>query len=269
MENKAFAQVVSSVGAVLEKQGYTQQPQQEEGEAGDRSVLFLGPDMAYGVFYEAKQQRFLLRYCGMEEGVPDEKWRDRSVLLFDPEDEADAARLTDSIISDFTDEVAGQDNAKATLDKLKKNRRKKDDTTDATFFYNRLVNIFPELREQIIRERIHYGEIRQVTFARTEVLPRMQALLDPVRDETAVKKLCGILCELYENGNFDVRSIITIVLLNNLSDAAYEALKPFFAKDLADAAKEARALRGKRIKPEKPPKKKRIVAQSLDGQRMR
>lgn len=268
MENKAFEQVVSSVGAALEKQGYTRQPQ-DESESGDRSVLFIGPEMAYGIFYEAKQQRFLLRYCSVEEGIPDEKWRNRSVLLFDPEDEADAARLTDSIIADFTDEVAGQDNAKAALAKLKKTRRKKDDTTDATFFYNRLVNIFPELREQILRERIRYGEIRQVTFARTEVLPRMQALLDPARDETAIKKLCGILCELYENGNFDVRSIITIVLLNNLSDPAYEALKPFFTKELDDAGREARALRGKHIKPEKPPKKKRIVAQSLDGQRMR
>lgn len=263
---KAFEKVVSSVGAALEQQGYARQ--EAPGAEGGQAALFIGPEMAYGVFYEEKQKRFILRYCDVEDGRPDEKWRNRSVLLFDPEDEQEAHRLTDSIIADFSEEVSARANTSAALAKVKKNRKqKKSDTTDAVFFYNRLVNVFPELREAIILERIHYGEIRQVSFAKREVLPRMAALLAENRDEGAVKKLAAILGELYLNGNFDVRSIITMTLLNGLSDSAYAALLPLFEKDLSDGAKAARRLRGKRVKPEKPPKKKRIVAENLDGKR--
>ena len=267
MEQKAFEQIAARLQAELEKQGFTRD---EDSTPAKGSVVFLGSDMAYGVFYEKESRRFSLRYCDVEEGVPSAEWRSRSVLLFDPENEEDAHRMAESIAADFVDEVTEKDNTAAAVKALAKTRHKKteDSKTDALFFYNRLVNLFPELREEITVERITYGEIRTAAFAREKVLPRTHALLQKAAaPDTSLKKLAEIYSELYMNGDADVRAVITWVLLNSLSDEELARLTPYFSADMTAGCKAARHIRGKKLKPEKPHKMRHIVAENLDGER--
>jgi len=267
LEQKAFERIIKSLQAVLEKQGYVlDQDGMRKGDSGMQAV-FVGKEMAYGVFYISGNKRFELRYCSVENDVPDEKWRNRSVLLFDPENEEDASSMTNSIISDFTDEVSEKDKTVAALQMVRKHRKKKngESKTDSLFFFNRLVNVFPEIREELTVERITYGQIRTATFAKEKVLPKLHTLLQGAPSEAAVKKIGEIFSELYMNGDVDVRSTITFVLLNNLSDEETEKIVPYFTKDMKTGCTAARSMRGKKFKPEKPKKHKRIVAESLNG----
>jgi hypothetical protein len=69
---------------------------------------------------------------------------------------------------------------------------------------------------------------------------------------------------MYVSGDLDVRSIITIVLLNGLSERAVEALKPNFSQELAKAHKSALKMKGKKVKPEKKKKRSQIMAATLN-----
>lgn len=269
MEQKAFEQVVTRMREVLEKQGYMlDENSVRKGKVG-LHAFFVGPELAYGIFYEFETKRFVLRYCNVEDGKPEEKWRNRSTLLFDPENEVDAHHMVDSIVADFTDEVTEKDNTVAALQQVKKHRHKKgeESKTDSLFFFNRLVNVFPEIREELTVERITYGQIRTAAFARETVLPKTHMLLQGVPDESSVKKLAEIYSELYMNGDIDVRSVITFVLLNDLSDEELAKLEPYFTDDIKKGYKSARSLRGKTLKPEKPKKRRHIVAENLNGVR--
>jgi len=271
LEQKAFKQVVTRLRAVLEKQGFPLNQDSVCQNSEGMHAFFIGREMAYGVFYEAEKKRFILRYCSVENGQPEGKWRNRSALLFDPENEEDASRQTDSIIADFTDEVTEKDNKEAVVQRVTKHRRHRgeESKTDALFFYNRLVNVFPELREEIIQERVTYGQIRTATFAREKVLPKMHTLLQGDAQKQQLKKLAEIYSELYANGDTDVHAVITFVLLNSLSDAEVEKLEPYFTPEMKIGCQFARKMRGKKLKPEKPKKqsKNRVVATLNDMER--
>ncbi len=66
-----------------------------------------------------------------------------------------------------------------------------------------------------------------------------------------MEKFAGVFNLQYNNGDVDTRAIITIVFLNSLDDADYNALYDHFSDDLKVAALNARAFKGKTVKPEK------------------
>ena len=65
----------------------------------------------------------------------------------------------------------------------------------------------------------------------------------------------------------DLRSIVTAAFLNGLSDSAFETVQEQLGDELKKCAKYTRKLRGKKIKPEKKKKQKKVVAKPLDNRR--
>ena len=126
------------------------------------------------------------------------------------------------------------------------------------------MNLEPSLKGKMLEERVKYGDIRNVAFAREEVVPVVQGLLASGTPEQ-VEKLAGIFNELYENGDMDVRSILTIILLNSLEPAAVqEKLAPHFTEDMAKGYKAGLKMKGKKVKPEKVKKQSKVVADALE-----
>lgn len=263
MEQNAFNLVTKKVGEALEAQGYSLLTNQKP-EEGAKSAVFAGEDTAYAVLYRAEQKRFELKKCDMTENGPNGKWKSLSVWLFDPE--TDSLQQAQSIVEDFTETVAGPKKlAAAARSSAKKKRRKDDDSNvDPIFFFNRFVGVFPELKDEMNREREAYGDIRAVTFAREKLLPKLEALCSEGTDKNAVSRSCTLLCEMYLSGDLDVRSIITIVILNGLSGKAVETLKPLFTPEMAKGYKSGRKMKGKKVKPEKKKKKSKIMAATLN-----
>ncbi|WP_416201075.1 MAG: DUF4304 domain-containing protein [Thermocaproicibacter melissae] len=261
MEQNAFDYVTQKVGEVLQERGFSQ-VKNTAAEKDKQSVVFAGDDLAYGIVYQVDKKRFELKKCGMTDEGPDKKWKSVSVWLFDPE--TDSKDQLQDIVNDFTDSVAGQIQ-KAVGQAQKKKRRKDDDNNvDTIFFFNRFVGIFPELKDELNDERSLYGQVRSVTFAREKLLPKIEELCTSGGNTSAVNRCATLLSEMYVSGDLDVRSIITIVLLNGLSERAVEALKPNFSQELAKAHKSALKMKGKKVKPEKKKKRSQIMAATLN-----
>ena len=110
--------------------------------------------------------------------------------------------------------------------------------------------------------------VRGVTFAKEHVLPKIESLLSSGRPEQ-IKRLCDILGDMYAAGDMDVRSIITIVLLNGIHDpeTGEQKMVPQFRKELQEAYRAGKKYRGKTVKPEKKKKQKKYSAETLNDLR--
>jgi hypothetical protein len=261
LEQKAFDLITEKVGAALAEQGFAK----AEGEWKDgngRAAVFTAEEAAYSVYYNEKSKRFELRTCEMDDGKPDGKWKCISMWLFDPE--TDSKAEAESILNDFIETIQGP---KRVAELKTKKKRKKDDENnpDPIFFFNRFVGIFPELKEELAEEKAKYGDVRAVTFTRNSLLPKIEALCAQTQKKDAIKRCCDLLNDMYVAGDMDVRSIITIVILNGIENqTALENMKPFFSDDLKKSHAAALKLKGKKIKPEKKKKETRVVADNLN-----
>ena len=151
-----------------------------------------------------------------------------------------------------------------------KKRRKKDEenNADPQFFLNRLVPVFPELRDEMNAERIVYGQVRTALFAAEKVAPKCENLAKNYKDSEPMKRMCTIFCDMYAAGDMDTRAVIQFGVLNNIKDEA--AIRNIIANftdgcDLQKVYKHSRKLIGKNIKPEKVKKKGKKVEARLNN----
>lgn len=260
MEQKAFDLIAEKVRSVLLEQGFQRKEdvQEEQGEA----AVYQSEDSTYSVLYEREAKLFHLRTCGVADGKPDNQWKKLSTWAFDPE--ADSAAYAASIAEDFAETLGGSTRKEIVRQQKKRKKKDEDAATDSQFFFNRLASVFPELRGEIAQEKGTYGTIRSVTFTREHVVSRVEQLAKTYPDTEPFKKLCNVLNDMYEHGDMDVRSIITIVLLNGINDQqALGNLSKSFSEDLSRVYAKAKALKGKKIRPEKKKKKPKYTGEML------
>ena len=266
MEQKVFDLIAGRTGEALAPQGF-QKAGVSAAEGVGTTALLTGENLAYSVFFDEKKKQFELRTCPMTDEGPDENWKVISRWLFDPEPGTSGMSEAESIANDFIETIEGPKRI-AAVQTAKKRRKGDENNADPLFFFNRLVGVFPDLRAEIAEERAWYGLVRGVTFAREHVLPKMDALLAGGNPDK-LRKLCEVLGDMYVAGDMDVRSLITIVLLNGMrdQDGVKEKMAPQFRKELAEAHKAALKYRGREVKPEKKKKEKKYSAEKLNDLR--
>ncbi len=260
MEQKAFDLIAEKVGAALNAQGFS--PMGTLQEETGRAALFTGESAAYSILYNQDKKRFELRTCDVDDGEPDGKWKSISIWLFDPE--SDSTSEAESIVNDFVETIQGPKRVAALATK-KKRKKDEENTSDPVFFFNRFVGVFPELRDELNEERAQYGDVRAVNFARRSLTPKIEALCTQTTRQEQIKRCCDLLNDMYIAGDMDVRSIITMVILNGIENqTAIDNMKPLFSDDLRKGHVSALKLKGKVIKPEKKKKEKKFVADNLN-----
>ena len=80
-----------------------------------------------------------------------------------------------------------------------------------------------------------------------------------------MERLSKSLSDMYDAGDLDVKGIITYILLNSIEDdKKFEQLTEKFTPEYKKIAVESRKLRGKKIKPEKPKKMSKFMADTLN-----
>lgn len=255
MDFNAFGLIESKLSEELIKQGFGEAQPLEE-DAG-RAVMYTAESLAYSLLYDEKAGHFELRSAALDEdGVPG-TWRRLALWLFD-EKEGERSDA-ESIANDFLDIVRGPKQIKQAQQKRKRGKDE-DRSVDPAFFINRLVNVFPELKEEINGEKIVYGQVRPATFLKEKVVGKCENLAKTRPQSDAMKKLCALLDDMYKNGDMDLRSVITAVLLNGLSDEAFAAVREQLGDELQKNTRFSRRLKDKNIKPEKKKKKKKVEA---------
>ena len=261
MDQKAFDLIVNRLDTVLKEQGF----QKQKGfvdEVEGKSVFFLGEHSAYSVLYNEQEMRFELRSTDMTDEGPDtDKWKSISNWLYNPE--TDTIKDAESIANDFTETLQGDDRRAALRAARRKPQKDKDNNPGPVFFYKRLVQVFPELKDEVAEELAAYEQFRAVTFAKTYVVPKIEAQAKK-KDAADTKKLCSLLDDFYKNGDFDVRSIISMVIFNGISEEGrknlLEHMSPEFQKYYHKAA--VRYI-NKKVKPEK--EKRQRASRDLSG----
>lgn len=263
MEQKAFEFIQNKLQEALSLQGFGEAAPLESDKG--RAVMFTTGEVAYGLFYEAKKHFFVLRSAAMKTEKEPGEWRQLSQWLFD-EKENDMSDA-ESIANDFL-EIVGATKRQEIVKSAKKKRKKdEENNADPQFFLNRLVPIFPELRDEMNRERIEFGEVRCAVFAKEKAAPKCEALAREYKDSEPMKRLCAVLCDMYTAGDMDTRAVLVYGVLNNIKDET--AIANIIAGfedgcDLQKVYKHSRRLMGKNIRPEKKKKEKKVVAK-LEG----
>lgn len=253
MDFNAFQWIQDSLAQELGTQGFGAAEPLED-PAG-QAAMFRTGEVAYSLLYDRKGQRFLLRSATLDDSGKPGDWRSLSTWLYD-EREGDRSDA-ESILNDFLEVIRGPKRVEYVQQKRKRGKDE-ERSVNPLFFLNRLVNIFPELKDELNEEKIVYGQVRSVTFIKEHVVPKCEDLAAKYPDSEPCKKLCALLDDMYKNGDLDLRSVITASLLNSMSDGAFASLRERLGEELQKDIKFTRKLKDKKIKPEKKKKQKKV-----------
>lgn len=256
MDYKFMNNITDKVAAVLEPQGY--QRQTVDSNSKECASLFIGESNAYMIMYNSTKKLVALKVCGISDNAPDNQWKSMNTWIFDPE--TDGPKEANSIGNDFADAL---DTRKPKITNKGKKKNSDDGNVDPKFFCKRLVNVFPELKEEIWEEEDGYDPFRGVTFTEKFVVPKVVELVKS-GNKQQIDKLATILNAQYTNGDMDTRSIITIVVLNSIPENLEKFIEDKLSSDLQKAWKFAKAYRNKKVKPEKVKK----AMSMLDGDKL-
>lgn len=169
------------------------------------------------------------------------------------------------ISNDFIETMIGKE--QITL-KAKKQKNSSDDSNvTGIFFANRMATIFPELKEKIQDEKNSYEEFRSAFFAKNDILPTINNFLKNEKNVSRAKKLGKLISDLYKNATLDVKSIITMAILNGLDESVISKdFEDSLGNELLKSWGYAKKYKNKKVKPEKPKKRKSLLSQALNAQ---
>lgn len=260
MLNEAFAHISEKVEAALKPQGFTR-AKITSSDDNELVSLFTSENMAYSVVYYKDKQHIILRECAMTDDGPDNNWKTLATWMFDPE--RDTMKEASSIANDFCDALSAPSAIKKAK-QAKKSKKSEDGNADPLFLSKRFLTLFPDMKDEIRDEQDCYYPFRGVTFARASIVPRVNKLVHEGK-AADLKKLGGILNAQYTNGDADTRSIITIVILNAIPEEDEAKIEEHLSDNLKKSYAHAKKYRNKTVKPEKEKKKKKTIAQRLEG----
>ncbi len=256
MTKKAFDIITGKVEVALKEQGF----KREKIESTDAELLslFTNETMAYSVIYTVEKMHMVLRSCAMTDEGPDNQWRTMSTWIFDPEH--DTGKEAESIGNDFV-EVLSSATVVKRVKQAKKKKSSDDGNADPLFLAKRFVTYFPELKDVVKEEQDGYESFRSVSFFKTYVVPLVNQMLEKGQ-KGELSKMAQMISTQYSNGDMDTRSIITIVILNNVDTKYHEKLKGLLSEELQKAWKYSLKLKGKKVRPEK--KKRSLMTMAGD-----
>lgn len=264
--DKEFRIVADKVAKALESQNVVEQKVSNDN-SDEKVALFTGESIAYSIVYNFDKKLMSMRSCAMTEEGPDNDWKNMATWMFDPE--TDGNKEAESIAKDFVDAVSST-NAIKRMKTTKAKKKKGDDegNADPLFLAKRFVALFPDLKDAIKEENEYYYPFRGVTFTKEQIVPRINEYVLK-SNKADLEKLGQLLSAQYSNGDADTRSIITIVILNSIEENRWDDMNQYLSEELQKCWKGARKFKGKKVKPEKPKKKKKTMAERISEQSQR
>lgn len=244
MEGKALNIIAKKLEPVLCGGGYV-----KEKSVGGSRVVFKGSQMRYIVEF-ADNKIVLWKLERDSSGEFDENMRVViSEWLFDPSvnDERDAEDIANDFVGFFSD--LRKDVAVGSIGGKVSDKPEND---GLHFFLNRLVTAFPELKAEVKSEKAMYTEFRYVTFIKEKFVPLFLSLVSGEVGTAKLKKVANVLNNFYESGSMDVRSTITMVILNSLEgEDSKNKVKDLLSDDLREAFIAGYKYKYKKVRPER------------------
>lgn len=227
---------------------------------GEYATEFVCDDVNYRVEYDSEKS--LIKLFGVDKDTSEK----RAVASWLMELEKCTSKDINMIANDFIQAMAGKQ-ASAIAQKSKKKRNLDESNITGLFFANRMVSMFPQLKEKIQDEKQLGNDFRAVYFTETYILPCIKEFLIGKQEKSRINKFGKLLSDLYHSGTLDVRSIITMGILCGLNDEKAEnVLRGVISDELNKAWNASLKYKGKNVKPEKIKKRKSFMSKLLDAQ---
>ena len=177
---KALNIISSHIEKILSAEGFSRQ----EGE-NPKEVIFRGKDIAYSIIFEDSNNSFKFRSCGVNDSELDMEWKILSEWLFEPG--VSTQKDAEMIALDFSEAITGIQK-KQTV-KTHKKKKELNKVVDLSFFINRLISFFPDLKEDFKYEKENYENFRYVYFVENKVIPKVNFLLKDSFQKDRIKKI--------------------------------------------------------------------------------
>ncbi|MGN1043642.1 MAG: hypothetical protein ACI4PR_02420 [Acutalibacteraceae bacterium] len=220
-------------------------------------ILISNDIISYEIKYHTDSKQITLCSCNKE----DDSSKIISTWLLD---ENSSQKDLNLISDDFITSMVGKE--KVAVRQIRKKLNENENNITELFFANRMATFFPELKELIHQEKEQYEEFRAVTFSKKFILPKVNSYIESEKNTSKISKFGKTLSELYQNAGLSVKSIITIVILNGISEENEIKLKQYLSDELKKAWEAAKKYKGKKVKPEKPKKKNSLLSKALAAQ---
>ena len=262
--NRAYSTIDNILNNKLAEKNFVLVPDAKDGDSD--ILLYKGETFAYSVMYERSKQVLTLRSAQLFEDNSLDTWKLMSSWFYDM-DKSEQSEA-ESIAKDFLDIIIGPDNSNQLkqITKTKKKKSKDDErVVDPTFFFNRLSNFFPEIKDEMNKDKIVYGKVRFASLTKSFVAPKCDEFAK--RNPPELEKLVALFNDMHDNGDKDLRGIIVHGIFNFISEESMKNIGEYFSEDLAKLYKCSKGLRGKNVKPEKVKKQNKFVAQALENAR--
>ena len=234
----------------------------ETGEEQEIAVLTDGSSNAK-IVYSPEIKRFML-FKG-KAGCTDNNYSELQSYLFEPTgDEAADVREAYSVANEFTETFSGpapMSNIPEASRKLSKKERESDESS-AVYFVNRIPTVLPECREPLLMHKEFFDMLLPNKFCEEVVVSAVARLLSDKSRKAQTERFFEFLNKMYDSGDMDVKSIITMTILNSITgEERIGYVESLLSDTLKKSWKSARKFIGKTVKPEKESKYKQMSQQ--------
>ncbi len=232
--------------------------------SGNQETVILSNGQANAkIVYSPDSKRFFL-FKG-DAGCSDDDYSQLQSYYFEPTgDNASDIREACSVANEFAETFGGPAPLNIVPDssrKLSKKERDSDDTS-AVYFVNRIPGVLPECREPLLMHKEYFDMLLPNKFCDEVVNSAVARLLSDKSRKSQAEAFFAFLNKMYDSGDLDVKSIITMTILNSITgEERMEYVESLLSDTLKKSWKSARKFIGKEVKPEKESKYKQMSEQ--------
>lgn len=205
------------------------------------------------IVYSPDVNRFFL-FRG-EANCADGDYTELQSYFFEPTgDNASDTREAGSVANEFSETFGGPAPMNVIPDASRKASKKdrESDESSAVFFVNRIPGILPECREPLLMHKEYFEILLPNKFCDEVVVSAVARLLSDKTRKPQAEQFFAFLNKMYDSGDMDVKSIITMTILNSITgQERIEYVETLLSDNLKKSWKSARKFIGKEVKPEK------------------
>lgn len=224
-----------------------------EENGSSEIAVFTDGKMNAKLLYAPDTKRFYL-FKG-ELGCADDEYVELQSYFFEVSGDSDAdIREASSVANEFSETLGGNLSAPAVPTASRKMSKKERDTDEASaiYFVNRIPNVLPECREPLLQHKEHYEMLLPNQFCAEVVTAAVDKMLSDKKAKKKTEEFFSFVDKMYALGGLDVKSIITMTILNSITgEQRIAQVEEYISPELAKAWRMARRYIGKEVKPEK------------------
>ena len=225
----------------------------EEKDGSETAILTDG-EVSAKIVYAPDVERFYL-FQGEADCSADDFEEVQSYFFALTDDRASDVREAMSVANEFSENFGGGAPLVVNVPAASRTAAKKErdsDESSTIFFVNRIPSVLPECREPLLQHKEHYEMLLPNQFCGEVVNAAVAKMLSDKKQKKKSEEFFAFLEKMYYSGDMDVKSIITMTILNNITgEERMEYVEGLLSADMNKAWRAARRYIGKTVKPEK------------------